>query len=342
MCRLFIVLVLTLLVRVSIAQDSLQQNAALDSAINETYLKQLVQVLASDSMKGRFTGSEQASEAARFIADEFGKAGALPVGANNSYFSPFKVAGETGTKVGINVMATLPGNSRRGELIIFCAHYDHVGTRSTNPYHMTSHDSKWRIGDTIFNGANDNASGVAAVISLAHYFGRLKNNERTIVFIAFSGEELGMKGSQHMALSCDAGSIKAVINIEMIGRARSKRKQNAFITGDNLSDLQSLINKQLYKANAETYGKGFFEDDPFPEEMLFRRSDNFWFAHRGIPAHTFMASSPFDAFYHRPGDEPSTLDFQLMSIIVKAIALGCNPLLQGVVTPTRIKSAPLQ
>jgi Zn-dependent M28 family amino/carboxypeptidase len=88
--------------------------------------------------------------------------------------------------------------------------------------------------DTMFNGANDNASGVAAIIRLAYYFGKLKSNERTIVFIAFSGEELGLLGSRITATKLNPDIIKAVINIEMIGRSISKRKKNPYITGSFL------------------------------------------------------------------------------------------------------------
>lgn len=315
-------------------QKAAAQTVLIDSIINPSSLRQLVEVLASDSLQGRFTGTEHAVKAAEFIASEFRKAGALPLESNDGYFMPFK--GWTDSQIGLNVMAAIKGSSKPDEAIIFCAHYDHIGTRSTNPFKNFVQHSTPRRGDTIFNGANDNASGTSAIIHLAHYFGQLKSNERTIIFIAFSGEELGLLGSKALALPINPEQVKAVINIEMIGRARSRKKNNAYVTGSHLSNLQKLLNKKLFETDPALYGKKFFVPDSYATENLFARSDNYWFANSGIPAHTIMASSPHDAYYHSPGDEVSTINFELMSSLVKAVAISCADLVEGIETPTRI------
>jgi Zn-dependent M28 family amino/carboxypeptidase len=178
---------------------------------------------------------------------------------------------------------------------------------------------------------------VAALITLAHYFGRLGSNERTLLFIAFSGEELGLLGSQVIASSVLADSIIAVVNIEMIGRGLSRGKKRAYVTGPYFSDLQKILNKKLREISPELFGKKFFYNDPFHDEKLFYRSDNYSFAKRGIPAHTIMASSPEDPYYHSPDDEISTLDIDLMAHLIKAIALSCSGLVSGIDTPSRIK-----
>lgn len=313
---------------------SYSQSSSIDSIISPASLQQLVGVLASDDFEGRFTGTDQARKAAEFVAAEFKKAGATPVNEALSYFMHFDIPKKM--QGGINVVAEITGKSKPEEIIIFSAHYDHIGTNSINPFKRFVTGIKPTPEDTIYNGANDNASGTAAIIALARYFSYLKQNERTIIFIAFSGEELGLLGSQSISSSIPSGKIKAVINVEMIGRPRTRKKTNAFITGSHLSDLRKLLNNALYQSNPALYGKKFFAYDNYTSENLFERSDNFWFASQGIPSHTIMASSPRDEFYHSTKDEVSTLDFLLMSRLVKAIALASAPLIDARQTPSRI------
>ena len=319
----------------SIAARTTAQTPPIDSIISSTSLRQVVEVLAADSLAGRFTGTSHANKAASFIANEFKNAGIDTLTNYEGYYMPFFTSGEN-VKVGINVIGGLKGTIKPDELIIFCAHYDHVGTKSTNPF-SGYRSGRARQGDTIYNGANDNASGVSALIHLARYFGQLKNNGRTIIFIAFSGEELGLKGSEKAVSSFNPEEVVAVINIEMIGRPISKKRRKAFITGSHLSDIQKLLNKKLHQTDPEFYGKKFFLPDPFADANLFTRSDNYWFAMKGIPSHTIMATSPDDDYYHSPADEVSTLDFTLMEKLVKAIAISTTILVDGYTTPSRIK-----
>lgn len=308
----------------------------IDSIINPTSLKEVVEVLASDSLGGRFTGSAQATKAASYIAEEFHKAGLKPFAGADSFFWHFSAVSRSMLIPAVNVIATLTGNTRPDEFIIFCAHYDHVGTRSTNPFPHYGNKRTGRKGDTIYNGANDNASGVAAIIHLARYFGQLRNNDRTIVFIAFSGEELGLKGSQEAVSIFKPEDVVALINVEMIGRPISRKKKNPYTTGSQYSDLKIILNTELYRYNDSLYKHNFFRDDPFPSSNLFARSDNYWFAMKGIPAHTIMSASPDDRYYHSTGDEVSTLDFTLMTNLVKAIAVSTKALIAGKATPSRI------
>ena len=120
--------------------------------------------------------------------------------------------------------------------------------------------------DTIYNGANDNASGVAAVISLAKYFKALDNNERTLLFIAFTGEELGLLGSEFLANEFEPDSIVAVINIEMIGRSEYKNPK-PYITGYEYSDLKKLLNKN-YQEFGDKTEKEFFKSRPLYKKLF--------------------------------------------------------------------------
>jgi len=316
MRRLYLIVHLSLFVTICSAQSF-----SVDSVITPASLKELVQTLAADSFQGRLAGTKEAVKAAYFIADEFKKAGALPVAGNDGYFMSFY------TRAGAiaNVIAALPGHDKAKELVIFSAHYDHLGTESSTPYHTTQRDSKEK--DEIYNGANDNASGTSALIDLARYYAK-QRNERTLIFIAFSGEEEGLLGSNKIAFSFDPKVVAAMINMDMIGRPISPDKKYPYITGDDQSNLRSILNKQLFK-KAPQYGKAWFHEDRFTDDHLFARSDNYPFALRGIAAHTIMTSSPTDMYYHSLHDEWDKLDYDFLAKVVKAIALACSGLTEG-------------
>lgn len=322
---------LLLLVMLSCHFIACAQRSLLDSVINRDMIFETIGFLSADSLYGRFIGTTGNARAAAFIADQFQKAGAHPLKGNNGYFMPFAANAQYGTMVN-NVVAVLPGKSKPEELIIFSAHFDHVGTEGTNPYPYIKSKNPER-GDKIYNGANDNASGVSALIALARYFGALHNNERTILFVAFNGEELGMLGSTALASAMNPESIVAVINLEMLGGHSKESFGWPFITGHKYTNLREILNKELSKANRAKFGKAFFSGDT---EMLFARSDNFPFAQQGIPAHTIMAGSTLDDRYHTPEDEAETLNINRMTELIRAIALAVTSLVDGRIKPSRI------
>lgn len=303
------------------------QGTLTDSLFHPDTLRHIVEVLASDSLQGRYTGTAENFKAALFIAEEFQKAGLHPIAGNNGFFHEIKPSW-------CNVIGAIKGHSKPGELIIFSAHYDHIGTIKTGRDLSVPIDA--RPGDEIYNGANDNASGVAAVITLAKYFKALNNNERTLLFIAFTGEEQGLLGSQQLAEDFEADSIIAVINIEMIGRAEF-RYSHPFISGYERSDLGTILNRNYRAFGGKKADKTFFKADPYTKEFLFRRSDNYSFAVKGIPAHTIQMTPPDDRYYHTLSDEASTLDFELMKKIINAIAVSTTGLVNGIDTPKRIR-----
>ena len=300
------------------------QSALIDSIIHKDSLTSIVSWMSSDSLKGRFTSTVHADQAARFISNEFAKAGLSPIAGNDGFF--MKIFNSLG-----NVMGVLPGNSRKDELVIFSAHYDHVGTKSSPVYKRQESGT-----DTIYNGANDNASGVSALIALAKYFGLLKNNERSIMFIAFTGEEMGLRGSSQLVPLIEADKVIAVLNFDMIGRPINK-KSGPFITGDLYSDLRQLLNKTLSSKDPKQYGTNYFSGDRYIYEKLFFRSDNFPFVAKGIPAHTIMASSPNDRYYHSVDDEVRTIDFEKMARLIRATAIASELIISGKQTPMRIR-----
>ena len=221
-----------------------------------------------------------------------------------------------------NVVAVLPGKSRKEEYVIFSGHYDHLGVTS-----------KPASDDSIYNGANDNAAGTTAVIMLAKYFKALNNNERTLVFTAFTAEETGGYGSQYFSQQfADPGKIIAMSNIEMIGTDSKWGKNSAYITGYEKTDMGSIMQKNLE-------GTLFtFYPDPYPEQNLFYRSDNATLARLGVPAHTIStAKMDGEPNYHKVSDHIETLDMENMAMIIKSIALSSKTIVAAKETPTRVK-----
>lgn len=219
-----------------------------------------------------------------------------------------------------NVVGILPGKSKKEEYVVFSGHYDHIGVgRPVN-------------GDSIYNGANDDAAGITALIMLAKYFKQLKNNERTLVFAAFTAEEVGGFGSQYFSRQLETDKVMAMLNIEMIGTESKWGKNSAYITGYEKTNMGEILAKDLQ-------GTGFtFHPDPYPEQQLFYRSDNATLARLGVPAHTISTSKmDVEPHYHRPSDEVSTLDLGNMTMIIKAIALSAKSIIAGKETPTRVK-----
>jgi len=219
-----------------------------------------------------------------------------------------------------NVVGILPGKSKKKEYVVFSGHYDHLGVGKPD-----------NQGDSIFNGANDDASGTTAVVMLANYFGKLKNNKRTLIFAAFTAEEIGGYGSQYFSQQFDPAAVKAMFNIEMIGTESKWGTNSAYITGYERSDMGKILEKNLV-------GSGFtFYPDPYPQKLLFYRSDNATLARQGVPAHTISTSKmDSEKFYHTRGDEIGTLDMDNMARIIQSLVLSSRTIVGGKDTPSRV------
>ncbi|HEY0895384.1 MAG TPA: M20/M25/M40 family metallo-hydrolase [Sphingobacteriaceae bacterium] len=218
-----------------------------------------------------------------------------------------------------NVAGMLKGKSKPDEIVVFSAHYDHLGV------------VKPLEGDSIANGADDDASGTTAVIELARHFKKAGDNERTIIFVAFTAEEIGGYGSRYFSSKLDPAKVMAMFNIEMIGKESKFGTNAAFITGYERSDFGKILQKNLD-------GTAFtFHPDPYPEQQLFYRSDNATLAALGVPAHTISTDKiDVDKFYHTVNDELETLDVQNITNTIKAIALSSRSIIDGTDTPSRI------
>lgn len=225
-----------------------------------------------------------------------------------------------------NVVGIIPGKSKKDEYVIFSGHYDHIGVGRPTAE-----------GDSIYNGANDDAAGTTAVIMLANYFAKQKNNERTIVFAAFTAEESGGYGSKHFSEKFEAGKVMAMFNIEMIGTDSKWGTNSAYITGYEKTDMGKILDKNLEGSNFKFY------PDPYPTQQLFYRSDNATLARLGVPAHTISTSKmDVEKFYHTADDEVETLDMNNMAEIIKAIAISSRSIIAGKDTPSRVDTTQLR
>ena len=224
-----------------------------------------------------------------------------------------------------NVVGVIPGKSKKDEYVVFAGHYDHLG--------IGKPDAK---GDSIYNGANDDAAGTTAVMMLAKYFSEQKNNERTLIFVAFTAEEIGGYGSRYFSKQLNPDKVMAMFNIEMIGTDSKWGTNSAYITGYEKSDMGKILQANLAGS------KFHFETDPYPKQNLFYRSDNATLAALGVPAHTISTSKMEEApnnepNYHKQSDDISTLDMNNMSEIIKAIAISSKTIVSGKDTPTRVE-----
>ena len=225
-----------------------------------------------------------------------------------------------------NVVGVLPGKSKKDEYVVFSGHYDHLGIGKPD-----------KNQDSIFNGANDDAAGTTAVMMLTKYFSALKEkNERTIIFVAFTAEEIGGFGSHYFSKQLNADKVVAMFNIEMIGTESKWGVNSAYITGYEKSDMGKILQSNL--ANS----KFKFEPDPYPKQNLFYRSDNATLAELGVPAHTISTSKMEEApnnepNYHKQSDEIGTLDINNMAEVIKSIAISSKTIVSGKDTPSRVE-----
>lgn len=273
--------------------------------ISQQKIKEVLSTLASDKMNGREIGTPENDSAAVYIAQLF-KESNLDFCTGDSYLIPFNYEGKTV----YNVCGIKKGKSDK--FLGFSAHFDHIGTNQSKDDH-------------IYNGADDNASGTTAVIELAEYF-KNKNPEFSLIFMGFNGEEKGMKGSKALAdnekLNPIYEKMTALFNLEMIATKSAFGENALFMTGDDLSDLDELIN-----GKAVSEFKIF--PDPYKSQQLFYRSDNVSFLSKNIIAHSFSTVDMTKAHhYHQVNDDLEMVDFENLTKIINNLAKTVENLTQ--------------
>ena len=283
-------------------------------------MRRLLGALAADSMEGRGTATPGSARAAKFIAAELARYGVEPAG-DSGFLQRVPVAftsrnGERGLTLlptleardsvpvadranAVNVVGVIPGSdpALREQVVLVDAHYDHLGIHHG------------QAGDSIYNGADDDASGVVAVMEIARALAAGPAPKRTIVVAATTGEEVGLLGTRwylrHPARPLEA--MVANLEIEMIGRPDSLAggSGRGWLTGFERSTMGELF------ANA---GLPIVADRRL-DQQFFLRSDNIAFAERGIVAHT-LSSYNMHNDYHEPSDDVAHVDFAHMTRLI--------------------------
>ncbi len=261
--------------------------------------------LASDAMQGRGSGTHDELVAAAYLASQLEEIGIEPAGDNGSFIQNVETTLEREGKQQPwntrNVLGILRGRDSRlkDEVILLTAHMDHVGIGS--PVN----------GDSIYNGADDDASGCVAVLQLARSLAHGKHPRRTILIAFFGSEETGGQGDGYFLQHPPAPlkNIVANLEFEMIGRPDPAVKPDQlWLTGFERSNL----GPELAKHGAHLVA------DPHPKQRFFERSDNFALARDGVVAHT-VSSFGLHPDYHRPSDDPQHIDFAHMEQAIRSM-----------------------
>jgi Zn-dependent M28 family amino/carboxypeptidase len=166
------------------------------------------------------------------------------------------------------VIGKITGSKHPDEVIIYTAHWDHLGIGKPD-----------ERGDSIYNGAYDNASGTAGLLELARAFKSMKTKpERTIIILSVTAEEQGLLGSAYYAQNPVYPAAKTVANINMDGLGRFARTKDVTVVGEGQSELEDYLKEEVEKDG------GYISFDSHPEAGYYYRSDHFNFAKVGIPA----------------------------------------------------------
>lgn len=279
--------------------------------------------LASDVLQGRGSGTRDELIAATYLASELSQMGLKPGGDRDGFIQ--SVSGDfrfrSGTKEwsARNVIAILPGRDTKlkEQVVLLSAHMDHLGI------------GKPVNGDAIYNGADDDASGCAAVLELARELSHGKRPKRTVIFVFFGSEETGGQGNEYFLEHPPAPlkNIVANLEFEMIGRPDPAVKRDAlWLTGYERSNLGPELASHGAKLVA----------DPHPDEHFFQRSDNFALARQGIVAHT-VSSFGLHKDYHRPSDDLAHIDFTHMEQAIASMLRPIRWLVNSDFTPQWVK-----
>jgi hypothetical protein len=254
-------------------------------------------ILAHDSMGGRDTPSSGLEMAATWAAAEFERMRLEPGGDDGGFIQRYSFTprggGATSPVMVPNVVGLLQGSDPelQDEWVVFSAHFDHV----SGPPDAS--------GDSIYNGADDNASGTAAVMEIAQAFATLAEKPaRSLAFVLVSGEEKGLLGARHFArgASIPPEAQVADINADMLSM---NWPDSIFVFGGEYSTMGSTLDQVL--ASRSGLGVAIMENR-WPQMPLFRMSDHFAFVQEGTPGIFFF--SGLHENLHQPGDEPDAVD----------------------------------
>jgi len=251
-----------------------------------------VRVLAHDSMQGRRAATPGSEKARRYLLAQYQRIGLEPVGG--TYEHPFNFSprrDSTTVLRGINLLGKVTGTRHPDHYIVVTAHYDHVGVgRAVN-------------GDSIYNGADDNASGTAALLAMAEHF-RRNRPAATIIFAALDAEEMGLKGAQAFVDSPPVPKERIVLNVNMDMVSHSEKGELYAAGASHYPYLRPHLEEVAGRAPIRLL-LGHDRPEPTPQDDWTMQSDQGAFHRAGIPFVYFGVEDHPD--YHRPSDEVRTI-----------------------------------
>lgn len=276
-----------------------------------------VKRLTAPEMRGRSARTFGGAIAAAWIEARFREIGLAPAGDHATYFQQFESSQKDGALAMANVVAVLPGDG--AETIVIGAHYDHLG-----------HGEPGSLGKAgeIHPGADDNASGVAAMLGAARELKRRggAGGRRTVVFIAFAGEERGILGSSHFvrATTNRFGKIVAMLNLDMVGRLRNDTLMALGAgSGNEFAALFAEVAAKCCELHVRVSGGGYGPSDHTP------------FYARGIPVAHFFTGAHTD--YHKPSDTADRLNYTGIGKIALFVTEVALRLAKAVKPPTFVR-----
>ena len=298
------------------------------ASITAKTLKKHVEIIAGDKMEGRETGSAGASKAADYIAARLKGMGITPY-EGKSYFQYLNTyAKQNNLPVMRNVVGKIDGKNK-DEFIVIGAHYDHIGIG--DKIRMGDYVAG---GDSINNGADDNASGVSAVLQVAKAFSDIKEVPlKTIIFAFWDSEEPGSNGSEYFINRFNnINRIKAYVNLDMVGRDKKGTESRvAFIYSDTTKNYKRIFEAEceVYKLNmelvtdTETLDRDFFGDiyTLYPKyfdrskSLFVYSSDHNVFEHKNIPI--FLYTTGIHSDYHRVTDHADKISLDKLTKVTK-------------------------
>ena len=269
-----------------------RQTPRASSIIDGAQLLKDLKVLTADDMEGRQVDTPGGAKARAYVIERFKAAGIKPMG--DGYESPFTFAGGRGANAaerhGVNVIGKVDGTGQAAPYLVVSAHYDHIGVRNGQ----------------VFNGADDNASGTAALFALGRYFSEHRP-QHTVIFAAFDAEEAGEWGSKSFVKQppVPAASIAVNVNMDMIARDPDDK---LFAVGTRANPF---LRPYLEHVAASAPIKLLFgHEDPAgkrggPDEDWSKDSDHYSFQVAGIPA-IYLGDEDFDQ-HHKATDDYETI-----------------------------------
>ena len=281
------------------------------ATITSEELKEHLYIVASDEFEGRMTGEPGQKKAAEYVANFYRSASiASPLGGDD-YFQDISTEHlRPNLKPSENVVAYIEGSEKPQELIVISAHIDHVGMRGTD----------------IYNGADDDGSGIVAIMEIAEAFKEAENGghgpKRSILFLHVTGEERGLLGSKYYTNFpiFPLENTVSNLNIDMIGRvddAHTNNENYIYIIGDDkLSTELHEISEAVNEKYTKLYLDYTYNDDDDPNRFYYR-SDHYNFAKNNIPVIFYFNGTHDD--YHRPSDTPDKIDYDLLELRTKLI-----------------------